>query len=258
MTRPGDAAHRDAIENSSDIGSSPELSETIGQIWVAPGRPEDVVADLRRTGGTSIRALAKIATNESVALTTRSSAIWLLGRLKKLGPFKKTEALHPLLTVLVDPDESIRREAALALGVLCDRRATGSLIQVMLGDPDTMVRQLAAHSLGNLGSSKAMRALREVLTDQGQDSSLRGATAEALGAYFAFDSAAELISGLSDTSPEVRFWSAYALGFMRIETAVPELERLASRDDAEVPGWWSVSKEAAWAIAEIRDNPPWR
>jgi HEAT repeat protein len=119
-----------------------------------------------------------------------------------------------------------------------------------------MVRQLAAQSLRHLGRRKAISALRGVFTDQGQDPSLRAATAEALGASFVFDSTAELIAGLSDRSPQVRFWCAYALGFMRVEGALPELERLASGDDAEVPGLWSVSKEAVWAIAEIRDNPP--
>lgn len=245
-------------EIASAAGRSRDLSESIERIWLGPGRPKDLVANLRRAGGTSIDALGVIATNESVTLSIRASAVWLLGRLKQLGSFRKTEALQPLLTVLVGPHESLRREAAQALGVLRDQRATGDLVQAMVGDPDTMVGELAAQSLGNLGSPKAILALREVFNDPKQDPSVRGAAAEALGASFTFDCASELISGLSDRADEVRFWSAYALGFMRIKDALPELERLASTDDAEVPGWWSVSKEAAWAIAQITEGPPWR
>jgi HEAT repeat protein len=240
------------------MSSSSDLSDRIRITWLVPGQTEDVVADLQDAGGASLTGLVRIATDHSSNVEIRSSAVWLLGRLKKLGPFKNNEALHPLLTVLGDPNESLRRDAAQALGVLGDRRAAAKLIQAMLGDPNSIVRQLAAQSLGALGSPKAIRALRGVLTDQSQDPSLRGATAEALGASFAFDSTPELIVRLRDRSPEVRFWSAYALGFMRAESALPELERLSSGDDAEVPGWWSVSKEAAWAIAEIRDNPPWQ
>lgn len=240
------------------MSSSSDLSDAIRVTWLVPGQAEDVVADLQEADGTSLAGLARIATDQSLDLEIRSAAVWLLGRLKKLGPFKSIEALRPLLAVLGDTNESLRRDAALALGVLRDRRATATLVQAMLSDPDSMVRQLAAQSLGHLGSPKATRALRGVFTDQSQDPGLRAATAEALGASFVFDSTGELICGLSDRSPEVRFWSAYALGFMRVESALPELERLASRDDAEVPGWWSVSKEAVWAIAEIRDNAPWQ
>ena len=238
--------------------SSSDLSERIRTTWLVPGQTEDVVADLQEVGGTSLAGLVRVATDKSLDVEIRSSAVWLLGRLKKLGPFKNTEALHPLLAVLGDANESLRRDAALALGILRDRRATVTLVRTMLGDPDSMVRQLAAQSLGHLGSPKAIAALRGLFTDRGQDSGLRAATAEALGASFAFDATAELIAGLSDGSAEVRFWSAYALGFLRVKNALPELERLASSDDAEVPGWWSVSKEAVWAIAEIRDNPPWQ
>jgi len=196
-----------------------------------------------------------MATDKRVALTTRSSAVWLLGRVKQLGSFHKSEALQPLLAALVDPHASLRCDAAQALGVLGDRRATSNLVQAMLGDPDNMVRQLAAQSLGHLGSPKAILALRHVFNDPQQDAGVRGAAAEALGASFTFDSADELIAGLGDPVAEVRFWSAYALGFMRVEAALPELQRLAAADHAEVTGWWSISKEAMWAIGEIERGP---
>ncbi len=230
---------------ASDLTVSSDLSDRIRRIWMGPEQPEEAVASLKDVKGTSLEGLVRVATDPSVDLEVRSSAVWLLGRLKMLGSFKKAEALYPLLGALADRNP----------GVLSDRRAAGRLIEVMHGDPDAMARQLAAQSLGELHSPKAIRALREVFTDQGQESRLRGAAAEALGASFTYESVPELVAGLTDPSPEVRFWSAYAVGFMKVESAVPELERLVSGDDAEVPGWWSVSKEAAWAIAEIRGAP---
>ena len=240
---------------ASDLTVSSDLSDRIRRIWMGPEQPEEAVASLKDVKGTSLEGLVRVATDPSVDLEVRSSAVWLLGRLKMLGSFKKADALYPLLGALADRNPSLRAGAAQALGVLRDRRAAGRLIEVMRGDPDAMARQLAAQSLGELDSPKAIRALREVFTDQGQESRLRGAAAEALGASFTYESAPELVAGLTDPSPEVRFWSAYAVGFMKVESAVPELERLVSGDDAEVPGWWSVSKEAAWAIAEIRGAP---
>jgi HEAT repeat protein len=67
-----------------------------------------------------------------------------------------------------------------------------------------------------------------------------------------------LIEALRDASAEVRFWAAFALGELGglgtpgVSEAVPELERLAATDQEVVPGWWSVSKEAADALDRLR------
>jgi HEAT repeat protein len=50
-----------------------------------------------------------------------------------------------------------------------------------------------------------------------------------------------LINGLDDASMEVRFWSAFALGEMKVRKAANKLERLAAKDD-EVFTWWVVSQ----------------
>lgn len=239
-------------EGSTDTAGSLDLSDRIRRLWLAPGQPVETVVDLQRAGGTSLQGLARIVTDPSVDFRIRSSAVWVLGRLRKLGPFKKAEALQPLLVALADSNHLLRGEAARSFGVLRDARATGRLIKVMRGDLDAMVRQSAAQALGNLATPRAILALRRVLLDPSQDASLRGAAAEALGSCFAHESVAELIAALKDPSPEVRFWSAYALGCMKVKSAVVELKRLAAEDDAEVPGWWSVSTEAASALAEIR------
>ena len=59
---------------------------------------------------------------------------------------------------------------------------------------------------------------------------------------------------LRDPAPEVRFWSAFAQGWLRDPRALPELRRLAAEDTAEVPGWWSVGKEAADTIPIVEQG----
>ena len=65
-----------------------------------------------------------------------------------------------------------------------------------------------------------------------------------------------LIAMLRDPSPEVRFWSDFAHGWPRDPQALPEPRRLAVEDTAEVPGWWSVGKEAADTIPIVEQG--WR
>ena len=59
------------------------------------------------------------------------------------------------------------------------------------------------------------------------------------------------IEALQAPEPEVRFWSAFALGQLRDRGALPALERLATTDRAVVPGWWAVTEEARDAITAI-------
>ena len=57
-----------------------------------------------------------------------------------------------------------------------------------------------------------------------------------------------------ESSAEMRFWCAFALGQMREKRALPLLEKLAKEDHRVVKGWWSVTKEAKEAIKFIK-NP---
>jgi HEAT repeat protein len=190
-----------------------------------------------------------MATDPALDVSLRSLAIWALGRQKT------DKARRPLIAALADADISLRGEAARSLGVLGARRAAGRLIQVMRSDPDASVRMFAAHALGGVCGPKSVSALREVLANQGEEAKVRGEAAEALGGCFASEAISDLIAALKDQSPEVRFWSAYALGHMKAESALAALESLASSDDAVVPGWWSVAREAADSIEIIRSDP---
>jgi len=68
---------------------------------------------------------------------------------------------------------------------------------------------------------------------------------------------------VEDPSPEVRIWAVYTLGFAAAPYGVPRapyrdvvapvLERLLS-DDAVVPGWWSVGREAQAHLPRLHES----
>ena len=141
--------------------------------------------------------------------------------------------------------------------MLRDGRTTTRLIKVLRNHPDPDTRRDAAYALGQFDSTRATTALCDVLRNRAEEGAVRGMAAEQLGASFAWDAVPDLMAGLRDQAPEVRFWCAYGLGFLRVESARPELERLAAGDYAKVPGWWTVKREARWALGEI-DRGPWQ
>jgi len=136
-----------------------------------------------------------------------------------------------------------------------DGRSTDRLTRLVRTDPDPNLRRMAAYALGHIRNKRAETALREVLGDRAQPSAVRGMAAEHLAASFAWDAVPDLITGLGDPEPEVRFWCAYGMGFMRVRSALPRLRRLAAGDYARVPGWWTVKREARWAIEQIAQGP---
>lgn len=214
-------------------------------MWSAAGQSVADLQDLERVGGTSAAGLAAIATGQDQDKRLRSQAIWILARLEA------SEAFEPLVAALVDPEAWIRKEAAVALGILNDERGVVHLIRALQTDADANVRKLAAHGLGLRCGGEAIGILRGVLVNLQQEASVRAMAAESLGSCFAREATPELIRALGDGSAEVRFWAAHALGFMKSKLALPELKRLAQTDHAEVEGWGLVSVEAAEAIAQI-------
>lgn len=214
-------------------------------MWSVAGQSVADLQDLERAGGTSVDGLASIATGRDEDKRLRSHAIWILARLEP------SEAFEPLVAAVRDPEAPIRKEAAVALGILNDDRGVVHLIRALQTDSDAAVRKLAAHGLGLLCGPEAVGVLKGVLINQREDAGVRGMAAEALGSCFAREAIPELLRALRDNSDEVRYWAAHALGFMKAERALPELKRLAETDHAEVGGWGPVSAEAAEAIAQI-------
>jgi len=213
-------------------------------------RPAKLGKVMLGPGGTSVAGLGRIATDPAIDMSLRCGAVWKLGRLRDPA------ARLPLLEALDHRDARLRGEAARSLGVLRDGRTTPRLNEVLHTDPDPTVRQSALDALGMIGGRRAIRALTDVLKNELEDPAIRAKAAEGLGTCNAQNAVPDLIAALEDRQPEVRFWSAFALGILQSGAALPRLERLAIEDRASIPEWGSVASAAREATDMIHLDSP--
>ena len=158
-------------------------------------------------------------------------------------------AEEDVLELVDGPARAIGRRRALAVVAFAD-------------SPDAAERQAALHALGMVAPRRRStqrlitRTLLAHLADPDEAPAVRGEAAEQLGCWWAGSGAlrravvANLLAGLYDAAPEVRFWCAYALGTLRVRRAIPRLRELVG-DPAAVDQLWSVGEEAVWAIMTI-------
>lgn len=112
-------------------------------------------------------------------------------------------------------------------------------------------RQSAASLLGKVRYRPGVPALIRAVRDTSEDVDVRGESAEALAYIGDRRSSADLIAALSDRSPEIRFWAAFALATVGDDAAIPHLERLVD-DATAISQFGTVGKEAREAIQEIK------
>ncbi len=168
-----------------------------------------------------------------------------------------------LLRLLKDPNPSVSMEAAKHLISADTVRVARGCLRILSSPGPALQRSHAAHVLGNVtyrrakDQTNASGILLQAALDSKNDSAVRGQAIESLGSLFG-DRASRrnitwrLLPLTADPSPEVRFWTAFALGTFRCRFAVPKLEILAASDAELCPGWWTVAEEASDALAAIR------
>ncbi len=108
----------------------------------------------------------------------------------------------------------------------------------LLGNPvaTPRVRGVAAEGLGNLlGACFGTRTLPTQATTRARQC---------------------LEASLRDPEPEVRFWSAFALGAFGDRAALPALRSVANQDEGRFGNWWTVGEEASDAIDRIEGREP--
>jgi HEAT repeat protein len=110
----------------------------------------------------------------------------------------------------------------------------------------------AAYALGVMSGSARTSALERSLSNKSESPQVRAFAAEALVVIHRRVTHRVLLRNLKDSSAEVRFWCAYALGAIQERKALSTLRWLAENDNRVVKGRWSVSKEARDAIANIK------
>ena len=119
-------------------------------------------------------------------------------------------------------------------------------------------REAIAYTLSWLrrkDNHEILQALLKIVNDVSGNASVRGQALEGLGvqkpspAHELWRAVEQtILTSLSDTSAEVRFWACYAAGTLQMKSALPQLRELAANDTTMYPTWWRVSEEAADAI----------
>ena len=122
----------------------------------------------------------------------------------------------------------------------------------MLHGQRALNRAAAAYALHLPRGNAAVLALEKAAANKREHPKVRGQAAESLALNHRAKSHGILRANLHDPSKEVRFWCAYSLAEMADDDALGSLKRLAEEDHRVVKGFWSVSKEAKWAIRVIR------
>jgi HEAT repeat protein len=194
----------------------------------------------------SFEDLLALAQDRAASSKDRVSACWLLGQLRD------KRASSALFKAFEDPNTDLNWEAAKSLGILQGKRAVRPLIDFLLEAEAPEKRAAAAYALGLIGDKKALDALLQALLNQNEAATVRGYAAEALAFLGDTRAVIPLIDSLRDRLPEVRFWSAYALGEIGDERASADLKRLIATDEGILPGWGKISEEAANAVESIQ------
>jgi hypothetical protein len=133
-----------------------------------------------------------------------------------------------------------------------DPKVVRLVINVLLHGYRVLNRAAAAYALNLMHGKAAVLALEKTVANKREHPKVRGQAAESLAHNHRAKSHDILRVNLNDPSKEVRFWCAYSLAEMADEDALVPLKKLAGEDYRVVKGFWSVSKEAKWAIREIR------
>jgi hypothetical protein len=105
-----------------------------------------------------------------------------------LGGLKDAGGVEALIKSLQDKEESVRGQAAAALGAIRDPRATASLLEVMAKDDKPAVRRRAANALTEIKDAGALEVLLKALETE-QDYRVRMAIAAAIRAIRGQDTA---------------------------------------------------------------------
>ena len=204
------------------------------------------LAGLEHHGVLDGEGLARLVAGASEPARLRAIGAWAMGLLQD-------PTFSPHLEDIIqrqDTSEALLWEATKALCKL--GRGAAMFRRLLLEGHTAQVRKAAAYALGCFQDQGATADLCRVLKSASEEPSVRGQAAEALGYLRDHSAFSSLLEAASDPSPEVRFWTAFALGQLGDRRAEPVLDRLSQGDSAHVEGWGTVAEEAGRALEELR------
>jgi len=150
-------------------------------------------------------------------------------------------------------------EAAKALIKVQQSDCAMQLSEILKSATNPHNKQAAAFALSWLEkNNEALDALISTLLTVDLPASVRGQAAEGIGEHkprknhkLRQKAETAILAALKDESPEVRFWSCFAAGKMKLREALPILHQIKAEDKTVNPGWWYLSEEAEDAIEWI-------
>ncbi|MGB3693600.1 MAG: HEAT repeat domain-containing protein [Spirulinaceae cyanobacterium] len=150
----------------------------------------------------------------------------------ELVKIKAYSAVTILLELLQSTDESIRSNAAYALGRLGEREveSVGPALISLLEDPETLVRSDAAESLGLLAYQPAREAV-EFLLQNDTEPFIRADAAETLGDLGDAQAIDSLKLAMEDPDSSVRSYAANSLGLLGTSELIPQLQAYLDSED---------------------------
>ena len=227
VTLLADDARVDDLECGDNRGN--------GDRWMSGGEPRhcstsparESAQALSRIGTDAIKPL--IAALSDMRATMRRYAAIALGMVDDRSVLKP--AVAHLVTTLHDSDWQVRRSAVWALGEVRDAQLV-TPIAASLKDEHPRVREMAAHGLGELEDPRALPALVGALDDT--EWTVRREATHGLGELHATTAIDVIARHLDDEHPQVRQMSAWALGEIKDRRAATGLRH--ALNDSRIRG----------------------
>jgi hypothetical protein len=166
------------------------------------------------------------------------------------------------LVRLLEREESelVCNEAANALISCSSAPARRSLRRILRTHPSSTARKYAAHALWYFDDDveRMDDLLAAALEDD--DPEVRGFAIESVGTSFQHSrrrrrALSQLLPLLAQRDVQIRFWTCYAVACLGDRRDIASLEPLL-KDKRLNAGWWSVRREARWAIECLRGAEP--
>jgi HEAT repeat protein len=166
---------------------------------------EGDIAYLADAGVRSLHDVLARLRDRDTNIELRRVCLWAVGQLRDKSVARE------LLAVFDEADRTRYWEAAKSLGFIRSKRVVKPLVSLLYRSTDANTRSAVVYALGLIGDKRALTPLMEVLRNLKEESSVRAHAAEALAFLRKTEAVPPLINSLKDESPEIRFWSAYAL-----------------------------------------------